>query len=103
VVGDGNRSVDTPVTLPGEQLAIAVDAPTHFMASRGSSCGSLTASSRLRAYVLRQWGLQALSVPVVDLQQQCLRLGAFQQHLEACLRWAGVPLASNPLLSIEVD
>jgi hypothetical protein len=97
VVGDGSRTVDALVTWPGGQLVIEVDGPTHFMSSRGSSCGPPTASTQLRDYTLRQWGLQVLSVPVVDLQMRGMRLSAFQPQLEARLRRAGVPLASETL------
>jgi hypothetical protein len=103
VVGDGSRSVDALVTWPGGQLAIEVDGPTHFLSSHGSSCGPPTASTRLRDYILRQWGLQVLSVPVVDLQLHHLRSGSFQQQLESRLRRAGVPVASKALPLKEVE
>jgi hypothetical protein len=103
VVGDGSRSVDALVTWPGGQLAIEVDGPTHFMSFRGSSCGPPTASTRLRDYILRQWGLQVLSVPVIGQQMHDMRSGAFQQQLESRLRRAGVPLASKFLPSKDVE
>jgi hypothetical protein len=85
------------VTWPEGQLAIEVDGPTHFTSSRGPSCGPSTASTRLRNYILRQWGLQVLSVPVVGLQLHDFRLSVFRQQLESGLQRAGVPLASEHL------
>jgi hypothetical protein len=102
LVGDGSRSVDALVTWPGGQLAIEVDGPTHFRAphsshsSHSSSCGPLAASTRLRDYILQQWGLQVLSIPVVGQQMHDMRSGAFQQHLGARLRQAGIPFAFDP-------
>jgi hypothetical protein len=102
VVGDGSRSVDALVTWPGGQLAIEVDGPTHFRSSHSShsshssSCGPPAASTRLRDYILQQWGLQVLSIPVVGQQMHDMRSGAFKQHLGALLRREAVPLASEP-------
>jgi hypothetical protein len=103
VVGHGSRTVDALVTWPGEQFAIEVDGPNPFVSSPGSSCGPPTASTWLRDYVLRQWELQVLSVPVVDLQLHQQRSGAFQHQLESRLRRAGVLFASEHLPLTETE
>ena len=94
-VGDGSRIVDALVTWPGGRLAVEVDGPHHFLSDPSTGELRRNGATVLRDAQLRRWGLDVLSVPVVDRTIAELRSDAFRAELATLLRERGVPLAGT--------